>query len=606
MITPINPFKGAKSYEEGDSQIFFGREKEIEELYQLVRINLFTLLYGRSGLGKTSILQAGLFPLLRANNYLPIYIRPPYVYPNTDLIKEVESFIFSALKSEEIETRIIRSKELLWEYFHNTFITSRITKKRLIPVLVFDQFEEIFTLGTEDRSSEPRDNTKDLIKFLADLIENTPPQSLDESQRLNLQYSYGNKLIPIKIIFSFREEYLSNFYSLSNLIPSIAYSNLQYRLYPLTFDEGYKVIKNAAKELFDEKAITQTLLRITDTDGIVDAQKRDIDSLLLSIFCEYQIDQLFKNHKNLINADDIKNVDIQGLVNSIYDDVVYHLSLNESEKKLLEEKLLSPEGYRLPVYLEVALKDSAIRREKVEALEEKKILKRYFVDGRICIEIIHDKFAAAIKRERDFRKDAELKQLKIIENQKELEKTKVEEERKLAEERRLLDEKTKYENDLIAKEKDILRERELNIKLSKQKKRLIYSLLISLTILIIYFAYNTYKLSEDKIAQKNNVQNQLNQLPSMDSSNSFNLNGSPRVANSVIHDTIFVSKDSTKQKSDIKNYESLKLLYKNLQTQNNDLTNQMNNLANDNSILKAQLQIFVHRVDTLRKLNKAY
>jgi hypothetical protein len=151
-----------------------------------------------------------------------------------------------------------------------------------------------------------------------------------------------------------------------------------------------------------------------------------------------------------------------------------------------------------------------------------------------------------------------------------------------------------------------LRERELNIKLSKQKKRLIYSLLISLTILIIYFAYNTYKLSEDKIAQKNNVQNQLNQLPSMDSSNSFNLNGSPRVANSVIHDTIFVSKDSTKQKSDIKNYESLKLLYKNLQTQNNDLTNQMNNLANDNSILKAQLQIFVHRVDTLRKLNKAY
>ena len=54
---------------------FYGRGDEIEQLLRLVRRDTLTLLYGVSGLGKTSLLQAGLFPALRNENYLPVPIR---------------------------------------------------------------------------------------------------------------------------------------------------------------------------------------------------------------------------------------------------------------------------------------------------------------------------------------------------------------------------------------------------------------------------------------------------------------------------------------------------------------------------------------------------
>ena len=41
----------------------------------MVDNNLLVTLYGKTGIGKTSILNAGVFPLLRSRNYLPISIR---------------------------------------------------------------------------------------------------------------------------------------------------------------------------------------------------------------------------------------------------------------------------------------------------------------------------------------------------------------------------------------------------------------------------------------------------------------------------------------------------------------------------------------------------
>ncbi len=54
---------------------FYGRREEAAELLRLVRLASLTVVYGKSGLGKTSLLQAGLFPLLRAAHYLPVHLR---------------------------------------------------------------------------------------------------------------------------------------------------------------------------------------------------------------------------------------------------------------------------------------------------------------------------------------------------------------------------------------------------------------------------------------------------------------------------------------------------------------------------------------------------
>ena len=57
------------------AKFFYGRESETDELLRLIQLSPFVTLYGKSGLGKSSMLQAGLFPKLRAVRFLPVYLR---------------------------------------------------------------------------------------------------------------------------------------------------------------------------------------------------------------------------------------------------------------------------------------------------------------------------------------------------------------------------------------------------------------------------------------------------------------------------------------------------------------------------------------------------
>src|SRR3954471_20617266 len=74
-IDADNPWPGLASFREADRELFFGRERETEELFRAVMRERLTILFGLSGLGKTSLLQAGLFPRLRDENVLPILFR---------------------------------------------------------------------------------------------------------------------------------------------------------------------------------------------------------------------------------------------------------------------------------------------------------------------------------------------------------------------------------------------------------------------------------------------------------------------------------------------------------------------------------------------------
>ena len=68
-----NPFKGCASYEDGDQ--FYGRESEIREIESLIKNETLTLLFSRSGIGKSSIIKAGIFPALKNDyEFFPIYI----------------------------------------------------------------------------------------------------------------------------------------------------------------------------------------------------------------------------------------------------------------------------------------------------------------------------------------------------------------------------------------------------------------------------------------------------------------------------------------------------------------------------------------------------
>jgi len=61
---PKRPYKFLDYYEASDTAIFFGRGAETLELTSLIHAHRLTLLYGASGTGKTSLLLAGVVPLL--------------------------------------------------------------------------------------------------------------------------------------------------------------------------------------------------------------------------------------------------------------------------------------------------------------------------------------------------------------------------------------------------------------------------------------------------------------------------------------------------------------------------------------------------------------
>jgi len=77
-VDATNPWLGLASFTEETREYFYGREAEVAELARRVQRKLLTILFGQSGLGKTSILRAGLVPRLRTQGYCPVYVRIDY------------------------------------------------------------------------------------------------------------------------------------------------------------------------------------------------------------------------------------------------------------------------------------------------------------------------------------------------------------------------------------------------------------------------------------------------------------------------------------------------------------------------------------------------
>src|SRR5205085_9360772 len=69
------PYKFLDYYTERDTQLFFGREAEVESVASQIVAQRSFILHGRSGVGKSSLLRAGLMPRLKAAGHHVFVIR---------------------------------------------------------------------------------------------------------------------------------------------------------------------------------------------------------------------------------------------------------------------------------------------------------------------------------------------------------------------------------------------------------------------------------------------------------------------------------------------------------------------------------------------------
>src|SRR5205085_11202206 len=107
----------------------------------------------------------------------------------------------------------------LWECLHNPALQPDRLAERP-PVLIFDQFEEVFSLGSFQRSRTEIDG---FATELADLIENRPPISLQrrltDDLELAAELDYGHS--PLRVIITLREDLLCYLDSWKGAMPSL-------------------------------------------------------------------------------------------------------------------------------------------------------------------------------------------------------------------------------------------------------------------------------------------------------------------------------------------------------------------------------------------------
>ncbi|HEY0078457.1 MAG TPA: ATP-binding protein [Pyrinomonadaceae bacterium] len=179
--TPRSPYKGLVPYGEDDAPFFFGREKET----RLIIANLFasslTLLYGESGVGKSSVLRAGVARQMRErDDVLVVYFNSWQTDPAVDLkaavSKAAARVAGDGSKPDDSKTGDSKPLALDERAPLEQFLSDCAAKLNRRLMLILDQFEEYFLYHPQDdafASEFPRavSKTDAPVSFLISLRE---------------------------------------------------------------------------------------------------------------------------------------------------------------------------------------------------------------------------------------------------------------------------------------------------------------------------------------------------------------------------------------------------------------------------------------------------
>lgn len=213
---PESPYRGIEPFRFIDQQIFAAREDETWALLSNIMIYRGVLLYGDSGTGKSSLINAGLIPKALKENLIPNLLRvqprrrkeikleripteadgrPPYLPSSFTEENEASTLEFSI---GEIYRRLRRLK------------SSGMGEAR--PLLIFDQFEEFVTLFEEASRGGVTEEAR--------LAQREAPQAQRLILKALTRLLYDDQL-PIKILFVFREDYLAKLNVLFENCPNL-------------------------------------------------------------------------------------------------------------------------------------------------------------------------------------------------------------------------------------------------------------------------------------------------------------------------------------------------------------------------------------------------
>ncbi len=407
-IDERNPWLGLASFTEETRQYFFGRDDEVAELARRVQRKLLTVLFGQSGLGKTSILRAGLVPRLRAQGYCPVYVRIDYGREAPEPSEQIKQAIAASAQGSGQWTQVgvAVAGESLWEFLHHRDdVLRNATGATLTPLLIFDQFEEIFTLAQSDDFGRAR--AARFIADLADLVENRPPKALearleqDDTTAERFDFSRSD----YRVVIALREDYLAPLEGLKGAMPSITQNRL--RLAPMTGQQALAAVLQPGRGLVSEEVAAAIVRFVAGGAEIANAE---VEPSLLSLICRELNDARIEQGRSEISLDLLAGSHATILSN------FYQRALADQPpavRQVIEEQLLTASGYRENIAEERVLSAFASAGTAPDALATLVNRRLLRIEERLDVrrvELTHDVLCGVVKASRDERHEREARE----------------------------------------------------------------------------------------------------------------------------------------------------------------------------------------------------
>ena len=207
-----NPWLALSTYEEIYIYKFKGRVQDTQNMLKMLQQNEYVICYAASGDGKSSLINAGVCPEMKKIGYYPIKIvfsSDEYERINIPqkednkidfdacILKKIEEL--TSQVNFEVEERFISLpsslSSILWWKLRTQTIQVPFGEFNYIPVLIFDQFEEIL------RAKWKNEFFAWLEEFSSDECPESIYNSISNYERIPSQKKF-------KAIFSMRYEYV--------------------------------------------------------------------------------------------------------------------------------------------------------------------------------------------------------------------------------------------------------------------------------------------------------------------------------------------------------------------------------------------------------------
>lgn len=439
-----NTFLGLQPYTEADAYRFKGRSEESQELFRLIVRNDYTVCYAESGEGKTSLLNAGVFPLLRQNMFFPIAI----TFTNDDYERTPDSFdtiIDRCIKDSiteynetnkgiNIEYRLCstdfqdtdRQSALQQELSNYSWWKLRNYKPQAMgltftPVFVFDQFEEVFNLPGSIVW------TKKFFDWLENVSSDSCPDEIVNKVReiigINAAFPVIKEEKDFKAVFSLRKEYIGelDYWGMQKcFIPSL--KDNRYCLKALTYKGAKKVMTQ--QQRFEEAKVEQILTHFVrqysrEPEKTIKEQLPIIPALLLSVVCDS-----WEKDITIFSAKDAEDVgkSLSSILEKFYDkaidSVVHELKAKCNNRVSVSDlrddidsalfDLVDVNGKRVRVKATTTRgtimfrKDNELRICKYkDILRDFRIIRVIKVNNEDYVEIVHDALCAVVANKQE-------------------------------------------------------------------------------------------------------------------------------------------------------------------------------------------------------------